>query len=124
MNIQINADPLPEKAISPNLWSLFSLWDMNVEELGREFTQIIKFYAPDKSLFVLSETPFQNSLDGDYQHKVNLQMTSLPIWSEGFAEAVIWLKGNDTPSGSYRFEIKHVRAPQPTNDAIPSERSE
>jgi hypothetical protein len=80
MKFQLHAGiPLPEKAISPNQWSVFCLWENDPLEVGREFTQIVRVFAPDNTLFMEHEATFQNNDVEEYQTKINLLLTSIPI---------------------------------------------
>ena len=108
MNIKLQQAPLPEKAIAPSLWSVFTLWENDPKEVGQQFTQVLRIYTPDGALWQEHEIPFKNDNVDDYQTKINLQMVGMPIWIEGFMDIRVWLKGNDAEVGSYRFTIAYL----------------
>jgi len=109
MKIQLHAGiPLPEKAIAPNQWSVFCLWENDPREVGVQFTQVVRVFAPDNTLFMEHEVTFQNNDVEEYQTKVNLMLTSIPIWSEGIAVVRVTLKGSNVELGSYRFDIQYL----------------
>jgi hypothetical protein len=109
MKIQLHAGiPLPERAISPNQWSVFCLWENEPQEVGLEFTQIVRVYAPDNTLFMEHEGTFRNNDVEEYQTKINLLLTSIPIWVEGMAAVRVSLKGSDVELGSYQFGIQYL----------------
>lgn len=115
MNIQLQeGTTLPDKAIAPNQWAIFCLWETNPQEVGREFVQMVKFYTPDGTLFIDHEQPFKNDDIENLQIKVNLGFNSMPIWTEGMAEVKVWLKGEEVEVGSYAFQIGYVFTPLPT----------
>ena len=111
MNIQLQDAPLPERAISPTLWTIFTLWETDPKEFGQEFTQVVKIFAPDGTLFAENVGTFKNSDVEDSQIKIKIQLGALPIWSEGTVIIRVWLKDNETELGSYRFTIRYVHPP-------------
>ena len=109
MNIQLQAAPLPPQAVSTSRWHVFSLWENDPKEVGQQFTQILRVFAPDGTLFVEQELSFQNNDVNDFQTKINIMLASLPIWAEGDMFVRVWLKGNEEPAGEFRFAIVYVR---------------
>jgi hypothetical protein len=108
MNIPLQSAPLPEKAVVPTLWSIFSLWETEPKERGQEFKQTVRVYAPDGVLFMEQEGMWKNDSSEDSQIKIGLQVAGLPIWTEGFIQVRVWLDNEETEAGSYRFRIHYL----------------
>ena len=108
LHIQLQEAPLPDKAISPLRWHVFCLWEMERKEIGQTFTQIVRVYNTDGSLFFEGEGEFpSNEIDWS-QVRINLRFGGVPIWAEGEIVVRVWLKGNETPVGEYKFAIKYI----------------
>ena len=119
MNVQVTDAPLPQQAVSPNSWSIFTLWEIDPEEIDRRFTQKLEFRAPDGTLFSEHEGIFYTRPEMGTQVKINAQMTSIPIWSEGTATIRVWLKEDETEQQTYQFQIKHLRAVDESDTSSP-----
>jgi hypothetical protein len=107
MRFQLQNAPLPDKAIAPNQWAVFTLWEPLPDDTGIPFTQIVRIYAADGTLFVENEHTFVN-VPGSLQVRVRINIRSLPIWQEGKVEVKVFLKGNDTEQGSTCFNIVYL----------------
>ncbi|MEO8869950.1 MAG: hypothetical protein ABI357_03870 [Granulicella sp.] len=114
MNYRLQDAPLPERAIAPNQWCVFTQWEHEPRDVGQEFTQIITVTAPDGSLFAKHEGTFQSNTSEHVQTRTKMQFTSLPVWQEGTVAIRAFLKGNDEELGSYNFEVKYL----PKDEAI------
>jgi hypothetical protein len=111
MNIQLTGVELPEKAVSPTLWSVFVLWESEAMEVGKEFTQAMKILAPDGSLFSEFEGNFKNSSSDESQVKTKIQIPGIPIWKEGWVTIQVSLKGDESSIAEYKFEVRYVPVP-------------
>lgn len=120
MNIQRSNVPLPEKAVSPTMWSVFALWEFNPTEIGHDFTQVLKVTAPDGSVFMEHEGVFKSLSADDRQVKIKTLIPGLPIWQEGPVTVISWLKGEEEASASsYKFEIRYQFV---QNEGTPNEK--
>jgi hypothetical protein len=108
MNVQLQAAPLPDKAVFQSLWSVFTLWENDPKEVGQEFTQVIQVFAPDGSLFVENEWSFKNTDADSTQFKIRARFPTLPIWAEGDVIVRVRLKNIDAEQGSFRFAIRYL----------------
>ncbi|MGA2338800.1 MAG: hypothetical protein ABSF75_02810 [Terracidiphilus sp.] len=108
MNIQLQAAPLPEKALSNIRWHAFSLWENDPKDAGQSFTVVVEVFNPDGTVFNRSEVPYTNNVPGNSQTKVNLMFAVVPIWMEGDIVIRTWLKENEKESGEYRFAIVYL----------------
>lgn len=113
MNIQLADAPLPEKAVSPGRWAVFSLWQHEESEKEKPFTQILEVIVPSGEMFVTSEQEFKTVGPEDTQSKISIEFGSLPIWQEGIIQVRVALKGSDEPAHVYKFEVKYL--PKETN---------
>jgi hypothetical protein len=108
MNIQLQAAPLPDKAVSNSLWNVFTLWENDPKEVGQEFTQIIRIYAPDGSLFTEHEWNFKNTVADSTQTRIRARFPTLPVWAEGDVVVRVWLKDIEAELGSASFSIRYL----------------
>ena len=108
MNIQLQAAPLPEKALSNARWHAFSLWENDPKEVGQSFTVVVEVSNVDGSVFNRSEIPYTNNVPGNSQTKVNVMFVAIPIWLEGDTVIRTWLKENEKESGEYRFAVVYL----------------
>lgn len=109
MNIQLQAAPLPEKAVSPARWSVFTLWQHIPEEKDIEYTQHLEVISPNGDKFFESAVQFKITEDNDLQSKNQLDLFGLPINDEGFITIRVWLEGIENSTGEYQFFVKHHR---------------
>jgi hypothetical protein len=114
MKVQLTGAPLPEKAISPTLWSVFVLWESDPREVGSQFTQVLKVTAPDGSVFLEHEGLFTNNSVDETQVKTKIQVPGLPIWKEGWITVSVNLKENPAINGEYKFELRYIPPPSPS----------
>jgi hypothetical protein len=108
MRIQLQDAPLPEKAISQTRWHVFCLWENDPKEIGQTFTQILKVFNVDGSVFSEYEMPFVNNTVGDTQTKFNILFNALPIWQEGNIVIRVWLKGTEKEVGECQFAVEYM----------------
>lgn len=110
MNVVIQAGvPLPENAISPIRWSIFSLWQHDDADSGKEFVHHTEIVGPDGSIFATTVSPYTLSEPNDLQGKVFVEVIGLPIYREGIAKVRVWLEGYEQAKGEYPFFIIHDR---------------
>jgi hypothetical protein len=104
--------PLPEKAVSANRWFVLTMWELNHDEIGKDFAQIIRVLAPDGAIFAEHEQTFRSDDPEDRYNKLGIQFNMLPIWNEGEVQVKVWLKENEEEMGAYSFWIEHL-PPEP-----------
>lgn len=109
MLYQVQDAPLPEKAVLPNQWAVFTQWEHTAEEFGQEFTQIAVITAADGTEFSRSELVFSRKDPIKNLNRIRLQLRSIPIWKEGTVRVDIFLKGQDSaPQGSTGFAVRYI----------------
>jgi len=108
MNIQVQDAPLPENALSPTRWSVFTLWQHTPEERDVEYTQRTEVIAPSGDKFVEATTAFKITEADDLQSKNHIDIFGIPINVEGFLKVRVWLEGTADTTGEYQFLIKYI----------------
>jgi hypothetical protein len=108
MNIQLSGAPLPEKAVSPTRWSVFTLWQHEDSETGKTFTQTLEIVLPNGEVFSATEQEFKSEKADDIQNKIAVEFTGIPIWQEGFLQVRVSLKNSDQPPSVYKFAVKYL----------------
>jgi hypothetical protein len=101
--------PLPQKAVLPNQWAIFTQWEHGPQELGQEFTQICVVTAPDGSEFNRTEVVFSKTDPNRQINRVRVNLRSVPIWQEGTVRVDVFLKGQESvPQGSTGFGVRYI----------------
>ncbi|MGA9668030.1 MAG: hypothetical protein WBQ94_02415 [Terracidiphilus sp.] len=121
MNVQLQDAPLPENAVSPTRWSVFTLWQHIPEERGVEYTQRIEVISPSGDKFVEASTAFKITEADDLQTKNHIDIFGIPINAEGFLKIRVWLEGIADTTGEYQFLVKYlpkIKPPEPAADKI------
>jgi hypothetical protein len=108
MNVQIQDAPLPDNALSPTRWAVFTLWQHTPEERGVAYTQRTEIISPSGEKFAEVTTPFKITEADDLQSKNHLDVFGIPINVEGFIKVRVWLEGVADATGEYQFLVKHV----------------
>jgi hypothetical protein len=108
MKFQLLEAPLPDKAIAPNQWAVFTQWEPLPSDTGIPFTQVVRVYAPDGSLYIENEHTVVSIEPNRLHLRVRINVRSLPVWKEGIVQVKVFLKGNDTELGSTSFRIVYV----------------
>jgi len=108
MKFRLQDAPLPDKAVAPNQWSIFTLWEPQIGELGKVFTQFTQVFAPDGSLFLENKHTFLTLEPERIQIRVRLNIKSLPIWQEGKVVIKVSLVGDEAELGSTCFNIVYI----------------
>jgi hypothetical protein len=111
MNVPIAANvPLPEKALAPIAWAVFSVWQHDESERGVEYTQRTEIIDPSGTQFANVATKFKITEPGDFQSKNTVAIFGLPVSAEGVMIVRVWLEGVEGSTAEYPFQIKHVRS--------------
>jgi len=127
MNIKLQDAPLPENAISPARWAVFTLWQHTPEEKDIEFVQRTEVLSPSGEKFAEITTTFKITENEDLQSKNHVEILGLPIGTEGFLKIRVWLEGVADTTGEYQFLIKylpkekHEEQPVTADSAKPTE---
>ena len=117
MNVQVQDAPLPENALSPTRWAVFTLWQHTPDERDIEYTQRTEVIAPSGDKFIEATTVFKITEADDLQSKNHLDIFGIPINTEGFLKVRVWLEGIADATGEYQFLVKHMPKTPPEHAA-------
>jgi len=109
MNIEVQDAPLPENAIAPVRWSVFTLWQHTSEEKNVEYTQKTRIVGPDGKLFSEVGAKFTLEKPDEFQSKNQIELLGLPISTEGNVLVEVHLEGIPGSEARYEFAIVHVQ---------------
>jgi hypothetical protein len=110
VNAQIPDAPLPERAVAPMRWAVFTLWVHTEEERNIEYTQHTRINDATGGVFAEATTKFTVTEPDDFQSKNTIEIFGMPISVEGRLSVTVWLDGIDDSKADYPFFVKHVRS--------------
>lgn len=117
INIELRGD-VPEQAIAPQPWTLFSIWDRDPEDVGKRFRQVFQLSAPDDK-----PLPLKGQLDFDVKDELAVnyvKVVGFPVGREGAVTIKTWLEslGGEVLSPTYYYPVmvKHVRISPPVSE--------
>lgn len=111
-NVQLTGEPMPEKALTPIRWSVFTNWQHEPEEVGQEFTQNVEIITPSGEVFMKGVQKFKISDAQGQQSRIGYDLVSLPVHEEGIFKVHVWLDDDSENKAEYRFFLKHVPPPE------------
>jgi len=117
MNIRLQDAPIPDNALAPVRWSIFTLWQHTPEEKDIEFVQLTEVFTPKGIKYAEVTSKFMITKPGDLQSKNQIEIFGLPISDEGFMRITLRLEGVDGSEADYQFAITHI--PKEQNDENP-----
>lgn len=119
----VPADVPPNAAI-PKEWAIFSSWDCEEGDEGKEYIQHVEILHPDGSIFlVVPDAKF--TLEPGRKHQILNPVLGLPIGQQGDCKVNMWLEQNGETVFRARpiaLQVKHA-IPSATVDS-PHSRSE
>lgn len=110
MNVPLPDAPLPDKAVSPIRWAIFSIWQHDESERGREYVQHTQIIDPTGTLFAETTATFKITEPDDIQSRNIVEIFGLPVSNEGTATVRVWIEGIAESAADLPFQIKHVRS--------------
>lgn len=105
--------PLPENAVSPLRWSIFTKWDCTGEELNTAFRQKTEVVSPNGSIYASVETPFSIVDMNDLSSRNATEIFGVPVSQPGFLEVRTWIEGFPEAKGDCRILVSHTSKPDP-----------
>jgi len=118
LDLQLTGEPMPENAVTPLKWSVFTLWQHTPEERDKEYVQHLEIIAPKGEKFIEGTTRFMVTGPRDLQSKIGSEFQVLPISDEGFITVRVWLADSPEAISEYRFTITHVPVPAAVESPI------
>lgn len=117
MDIQLSETPFPEDAVAPARWVVFCMWQLNPDEVGKEFAQHTKIIRPNGAVLHEASQPFRAQSDTDLHIRTYIEMNGLFIGHEGYYIMQVWLAGKENDVHESKFFLRHVPAPLPVETA-------
>jgi hypothetical protein len=115
------ATDIPGNAIAPKEWSIYTSWDWEPGDEGREYKQVLQILYPDGSPFM----PRQEQrfvMQPNTKHQINTPVLGFPIGQWGTYTVRMQLEHNETvifqPS-PIRLELIRQQAPGAAAPAQP-----
>jgi hypothetical protein len=102
------ATQLPPNAMSPKQWWIFSVWEPNTDEVGKEFEQVYAVYWPNGDKLIDGRLTFK--ADDKVQY-TSYTILGFPVGQEGKLKISTWIeKGGSriTDPFDYFITIRHV----------------
>lgn len=99
---------LPTNAVTPKEWWIFSIWEPQTDEVGKDFEQPIEVYWPSGEKFVELKVKFKPDERVQYN---STQMLGFPVGQPGKVKILTWveLQGKRiTEPFAYYITIKHI----------------
>jgi hypothetical protein len=118
LDVQLANEAIPEHAITPLKWSVFTLWQHTLEELDVEFIQHLEVIAPNGKKFIASSTRFKVTSPRGLQTKIGYELQALPISNEGVFTVRVWLESTPDLISEYRFTLTHVPAKAEAQESV------
>jgi len=109
ITVSVNSNPVPENAVTPKEWAVFSMWQMQAEDAGTPFQQIVEIRYPNGDLFKRAELDFTTSKDFQY---IRINIVGFPIGQKGRYSIHGWLEKKNkrvTDEYIYPFSVGHKR---------------
>jgi hypothetical protein len=106
---------IPTNAVVPKEWAVFSSWDWDDADDGREYTQRIEVLFPDHTLFVKLEQKLL--MISRRRIQTIAPISGFPIGQQGFYTVRLWLELDGVSICEPRpiiIEVKHVAEGQLT----------
>lgn len=110
MNVPVADAPLPEGALAPTKWAIFTLWQHQESERNVDYIQHLQILAPSGETFSEVTASMKITEPDDLQSKNITEIFGIPISREGTMQIRVWLEGNEDAAAVYPFQIRHTRS--------------
>ena len=104
-----STETVPHNAVVPMSWFVFTSWQHDPEDVGKEFCQVTQILYPDGSIFQEHSEKFEPQI-GKTHYQVTLNMLGFPIGQEGNYQVRMKLNQNGATlfeSESIKIIVKH-----------------
>jgi hypothetical protein len=108
MDLQLQDTPLPEDAIAPGRWAIFSVWQLTAGEVGKDFIQHTRINKPDGTIFSEFSQPFRVESEIDMQAKTFVEIMGIPVGKQGRIQILTWLAGAEDDIHECHFYVQHL----------------
>jgi hypothetical protein len=110
--------PIPPKAVNPNQWWIYTLWEPSHEDVGGSFEQIYQLYWPNGEKVSESRLSFKQK--DEAMQQTSYFYLGFPIGQEGKVRILTWIesKGERTSDiAETHVLITHSKSVPPTHAA-------
>jgi hypothetical protein len=81
----------PSNAVAPKEWAVFSSWDWDPADEGKDYVQVIQILYPDgKSFIDRQETKFR--MNPGTKHQIKAPILGFPVGQTGMYMVRMWLE--------------------------------
>lgn len=101
---------IPENAVAPKEWAIFTLWEWLPEDSGKKFSQIVQILWPNQAEFQKLEIEFQAGNLRYHQNRVSI--VGFPVGQVGDVKIRLWLERDSrkcTDTFTYCIEVAHPK---------------
>jgi hypothetical protein len=115
VNVPFDAPAVPPNAVAPKEWSIFSSWDAEEDDHGKEYFICVQLYYPDA-------TPFgeaaRNSVKFELKNKAQgiVRIAGFPIGQIGSYTVKTWLEYEGKAIGEsneFKIELEMIKISKP-----------
>src|SRR5262249_26281326 len=109
----VQEQQIPQNAVLPKEWYIFSAWEPLQDEMGAQFEQVFQIFWPNGEKFSEARSVFKVSDSWQYN---TLQLMGFPVGQEGNLRVVTWIDNAGQPISDLvecRVRIHHGPAPAP-----------
>lgn len=110
------AGEIAKNAVIPKDWAVFSIWEWEDDDEGREYTQFFEVLFPDGEVFFRPpETKFK--MERGKRHQITGNVQGVPVGQQGkyIIQTHLEHEGRIVvgPVSTY-FDVRHIRAVKPS----------
>lgn len=94
-NIPPEAGDIPRNAVAPKEWVIFTAWDWEPGDAGKEYSQFVEILYPDGTVF-LEKKEMRFVLQPNKRHQIRMNLQGFPIGQQGTFTVRMSLKHGDS----------------------------
>ncbi len=108
---------VPINVMMPREWAVYTMWQPEVEDIGKKFVQKLECVSPDGQIPMKAPLPFE--IKNDETHRNILNIVGFPIGQQGKYTLRMWLELESgevaTKVFTYTLTVSHQRVAQPVS---------
>jgi len=107
---------IPSNAVVPKEWCIFTAWDSESTDVGKEYSQFVEILWPDKSVFT-EKREFKFVFQATKRQQVRIQLQAFPVGQQGKYTIRMWLEHKGSvvvEPRSIQLEVQHAQVPEPS----------
>lgn len=112
LNITVADTEVPENAVAPLKWCVYTQWRHEPATAGKSYVQRVRVITPAGETFVEGSLPFTIESDTDPYTKHGFDIFGLPMAKEGEFKIQVWLEDVSNATGEYVMRLDHLRGTQ------------